>query len=384
MPELKNVEDTLPEVIEFIRKKNYKGIKWLGKGSFGLTALIEDETINEKFVCKKYSPQYGIDREKYYTNFLNEIKLMYKLNHNNIVRVFNYYMYKEAYTGFVLMEYIDGVNIKQFLKDFPEMINSIFEQVIDGFSYLESKKILHRDIRYSNILVDNGGFVKIIDFGFGKQISTIEDFDRSFSSLNWWCQLPEDFNEKMYDFKTEIYFVGKMFEKIIDEDNISGFNYSVILSNMCKINPKDRFESFNLIKRSIQSSEDIEELFDENEIEIYQDFASDLSIIISILYQETAYIDDIDVVQKKLSDLYRKVMLEANIPDNSALLNCFFDGPYRYKTRNVISTRNLKSFINLLKNCTKDKKNIILSNLHSRFDAIDRIENDVQQEEIPF
>lgn len=140
MPELKNVEDTLPEVIEFIRKKNYKGIKWLGKGSFGLTALIEDETINEKFVCKKYSPQYGIDREKYYTNFLNEIKLMYKLNHNNIVRVFNYYMYKEAYTGFVLMEYIDGVNIKQFLKDFPEMINSIFEQVIDGFSYLESKK----------------------------------------------------------------------------------------------------------------------------------------------------------------------------------------------------------------------------------------------------
>lgn len=43
---------------------------------------------------------------------------MYKLNHNNIVRVFSYYMYEESYTGYVLMEYIDGQNyLKSLLKN---------------------------------------------------------------------------------------------------------------------------------------------------------------------------------------------------------------------------------------------------------------------------
>ena len=48
-----NDKKSLPEIVSFIRQKDYRGIKWLGKGSFGLTALLEDETINEKFVCKK-------------------------------------------------------------------------------------------------------------------------------------------------------------------------------------------------------------------------------------------------------------------------------------------------------------------------------------------
>ena len=56
--------NSIPEIISFIRKKDYKGIKKLGSGSFGVTVLLEDETINEKFVCKKYLPQNGIDKEK--------------------------------------------------------------------------------------------------------------------------------------------------------------------------------------------------------------------------------------------------------------------------------------------------------------------------------
>ncbi|MBA3025030.1 MAG: protein kinase [Sulfurimonas sp.] len=81
------------DTIEFIRKKDFKFIKKLGNGAFGETILIQDEYINYDFVCKKYKPLKGIPKEEYFKNFINEIKLMHLLHHNNIVRVFNYYLY---------------------------------------------------------------------------------------------------------------------------------------------------------------------------------------------------------------------------------------------------------------------------------------------------
>lgn len=378
-------ETNILEIVSFIKQKNYKGIKKLGNGSFGITVLLEDETIDEKFVCKKYLPQTNINKEKYYKNFLNEIKLMYRLNHNNIVRVFNYYMYEESYTGFVLMEYIKGSNINQYLKKQPEMLNDIFEQTIDGFSYLESKKILHRDIRPTNILVDESGFVKIIDFGFGKEVFNETDFNRSFSSLNWWCALPADFQNKTYDFKTEVYFVGKLFEKIIIDNDINGFAYNDVLSRMCVVNPNERIKSFDIVKRDLQINENLDELFNENEIEIYQRFATGLSEIITSVYEDVKYYDDVDIIQKELSNLYKIVMLENVVPHNPLIIRCFINGAYRYKLNKHFSTKTLKEFLNFIKRCTKDKKNIVINNLHSRFDSIRReVEELIGEDEIPF
>lgn len=376
---------SIPEIISFIKQKDYKFIKRLGNGSFGITILVEDETINETFVCKKYQPQLGIDKEKYYKNFLNEIKLLHKLNHNNIVRVFNYYMYENTYTGFVLMEYINGTNIDEYIKNNPEMIDDIFEQTINGFTYLEEQKILHRDIRPTNILVDNNGFVKIIDFGFGKQALTPNDFDRSFSSLNWWCPLPMDFQTQTYDFQTELYFIGKLFEKLISDNDIIGFSYNSILSKMCEIDQNQRIDSFASVKREITGNEIFEELFNDEEIEIYRDFAEQLSRLISNIDKDTKYYYDIEVIQKKLSDLYKNVMLEKYIPENNKLIRCFINGMYRYWNNTEFYTDYLKKFIKFLKSCNIEKKNIVLNNLHSRFDSIERVDNDfVGEDEIPF
>ena len=74
--------------------------------------------------------------------------------------------------------------------------------------------MLHRDIRAGNLLVDNDGQLKIIDLGFGKQVNTSLDFDKSIT-LNWWCATPDEFRFKRYDFGTEVYFVGKLFEQLI-------------------------------------------------------------------------------------------------------------------------------------------------------------------------
>jgi len=157
-------------VIEFLRKKDYILVRELGQGACGKTVLLRDDGIGEQFVCKKYAPFSEAHRESLFQNFVNEIKLLLRANHPNIVRVFNYYLFPERFAGFILMEHVDGQDIETFLSTQPERTNDVFVQVIDGFRYLESNQILHRDIRPANILVRADGVVKIIDLGFREDL----------------------------------------------------------------------------------------------------------------------------------------------------------------------------------------------------------------------
>lgn len=381
----KNTESIdIPEIIKFVRQKDYKFVKKLGRGGCGTTILLCDEIIDELFVCKKYSPFNPTYKEKLFKNFKEEIKLLHLLFNKNIVRVFNYHIYDEYLTGYIVMEYVEGDDITTYLAKYPENINDIFLQVIEGFSYLEKSNILHRDIRPQNIMVTNDGLVKIIDFGFGKQISNNEDFDKSIS-LNWWCETPLDFNLKIYDFKTEIYFVGKLFEQIIQENGIEAFEYKNELSSMCRHNPEERIISFADIRQGVLQNQFLELPFSNDERKTYQAFANDLSHVIGDLKQSTQYYDEIDKIQSKLEDLYKKVMLENVIPKNSYIIDCFLKGSYLFYPSRNFTVDRLKEFIELLRSSSKDKKNIILSNLHSRFDSLDRVKEElIDDDEIPF
>ena len=202
------------KIIQFLRTRDYRFIKELGQGACGKTVLLHDDLINERFVCKKYVPLAEADRQTLCSNFVREIKLLHQVAHRNVVRVFNYYLYPRELAGFILMEFVEGADIEEYLAEFPEKINELFLQVVNGFSYLEGNNILHRDIRPQNILVRNDGIVKIIDLGFGKLIENSRDFDKSIS-LNWWCEPPKEFGDGVYDFSTEVYFVWNLFSQII-------------------------------------------------------------------------------------------------------------------------------------------------------------------------
>ena len=122
------------------------------KGQIPRQFLLQDPFIDELFVAKKYEPAYPGIREQFYKNFLDEIKILYKLNHRNVVRIYNYYAYKENFTGYILMEYIDGNYIGDFIEHYFEplenvTLDDIFVQLIDAFCYIEAHGIIHRDIR---------------------------------------------------------------------------------------------------------------------------------------------------------------------------------------------------------------------------------------------
>lgn len=86
------------DIISFFKRKDYIMVNnALGGGSFGKTVVLKDPYIDELFVAKKYEPEYEEIQEAFYKNFLDEIKILYKLNHPNVVRIFGYYPYEESF-----------------------------------------------------------------------------------------------------------------------------------------------------------------------------------------------------------------------------------------------------------------------------------------------
>ncbi|MCZ7603132.1 MAG: protein kinase family protein [Melioribacteraceae bacterium] len=370
------------EIISFLRQKDYKFIRDIGEGGCAKTVLLKDDLIDELFVCKKYSPLNGLQESALFDKFVQEIKLLHMLSHQNIVRFFNHYLYPQEKVGYILMEYIEGDNIEGYVKLHPEDVSDLFIQTIDAFNYLENIDILHRDIRPYNILVTNTGIVKVIDFGFGKKIDFGKDYEKSIT-LNWWCDiLPREFQEKIYDRKTEIYFVGRLFEKIILENEINNFAYKELLNKMIEVDEQKRIDSFSTIKRAILTSKLSELDFSEDEKFTYRKFADTISTLFIKIDEKAKYSTDIDQIIKRLEKVYKSSLLEEILQNNLEITRCFVTGSYTYQTRPTMEVPILEDFLSLMKSCSRDKQNIILNNLWGRFDTIKRYSE--EEDDLPF
>ena len=104
-------------VVRFLRRRDYSMVKELGRGACGKTVLLYDQQIDEHFVCKKYVPSSEDHRQDLFAGFVREIKLLHKVLHPNVVRIFNYYLYPEQFSGYILMEHVDGPDVDDYLAE---------------------------------------------------------------------------------------------------------------------------------------------------------------------------------------------------------------------------------------------------------------------------
>ncbi len=367
-------------VVTFLRKRDYQFVKVLGQGACGQTVLLKDDLVGAEFVCKKYVPFDEAHRQSLYLNFVREIKLLHEVLHPNVVRVFNYYLYPELHAGYILMEHVSGTDIEDYLKRRPEAAVDLFLQAVEGFAYLESRAILHRDIRPLNLLVREDGVLKIIDLGFGKFVSSDSDFEKSIS-LNWWCELPNDFAANVYDHATEVYFVGKLFQKLLSDNGIEEFKFSPVLSLMVERDPSRRVKSFSEVKSRLTGDVEIDLEFSESERAAYAVFAQSVTKHLRRVDGGVKYQDDLVVIRARLEELHRECMLEESIPDASAVLSVLVSGAYTY-IKPGFSTKALKGFIDLLRGCGLAKQRIVLANIRRRLDAVER--GTKSDDDIPF
>jgi serine/threonine-protein kinase len=284
------------------------------------------------------------------------------------------------------MDFIDGENIENYLIWSPEEINNIFSQTIEAFTYLEKYNILHRDIRPKNILITKEKTVKIIDFGFGKQILSSEDFDKSIS-LNWLYEKPDDFNHSIYDFKTEIYFIGKLFETLIYNYNISGFKYTDILRKMVIKSHDERIGSFDQVKDYILNNSYIfDEYFNYLEKQKFQDFMDKIIPVFGEISTDANYFNNIDQLVIELEDVFKNNSLDNDVQNNTDILRAFVKGNYTFYSSRKVDVESLKSFIQLIKTSNTEKRNMIKLGIVNRLRVVERMkkEDDSFVDDIPF
>jgi len=381
------------DIVSFIKQKDYIMINnSLGEGSFGKTVLLKDPFIGELFVAKQYRPECDEIKEQFYKNFLDEIKIMYKLSHPNIVRIFNYYAYEKACTGYIIMEYIDGQTIEEFMKGYDWLnevaLDDVFIQLIDGFCYIENHGIMHRDIREGNILIDRDGIVKIIDFGIGKAFdkevpqsqedSLVAVINRQNSDT-----LPQEYYEGIYTSKTDMFYMAELFKRLKNQinDPFIEFSYDEILNKMMQKNPNDRYNSFNDVKMAIGKKDFINMTISEVDKSIYQAFVNVVYNTISKFTSEHRFINEPEVFIQKLENVVKNNLFEDYIQNNNEVIKCIVLNSYRYYPKTDIPCTVVSDFLEWFKNSTSESQKIILSNINSKLSTVDTV---IGYEDLPF
>ena len=211
---------------------DFEILQVLGEGAFGFVAKVKSKKNLKIYALKKidFLKIEDLDYLKYYEN---EGILMKILNHPNICKLYS--SFKENYSIYLIMEYMNNGNLYTFLTSNSkirknineEKLWNIFEQCLKGLVYIHSKGLIHRDIKLENILINNEGQVKLTDFNTATfinkekamkflNVQNLQNFINGGTQIgNETFQAPEVINiekeENNYDDKIDVYSMGKTF-----------------------------------------------------------------------------------------------------------------------------------------------------------------------------
>jgi serine/threonine protein kinase len=145
-------------------------IECLGRGGMGVVYKARQKLLNRTVALKLLAPERAADAG-FAERFAKEAQALAALSHPNIVAVYDFGEAGGFY--FLLMEFVDGVNLRQLLQAkrlTPKEALSIVPPVCDALQCAHDRGIVHRDIKPENLLVDRAGTVKIADFGIAKMV----------------------------------------------------------------------------------------------------------------------------------------------------------------------------------------------------------------------
>jgi tRNA A-37 threonylcarbamoyl transferase component Bud32 len=143
-------------------------LELLGQGGMGAVYKARQPQLDRLVAVKILRPELSQD-PAFIERFTREARALAKLSHANIVAVYDF----GQVSGFCyfVMEYVDGINLRQALRagDLkPAEALKIVPQICDALQFAHDEGIVHRDIKPENILLDKKGRVKIADFGLAK------------------------------------------------------------------------------------------------------------------------------------------------------------------------------------------------------------------------
>jgi tetratricopeptide (TPR) repeat protein/tRNA A-37 threonylcarbamoyl transferase component Bud32 len=149
----------------------YQVIEELGHGGMGRVYKVFDTEIKEKIALKLLRPEIAVDKGTI-ERFSDELKLARKISHRNVCRMFD--LGRAEGTTFISMEYVPGEDLKKFIRKSGQLgagrAVSIARQICEGLAEAHRLGVIHRDLKPQNIMVDEDGNARIMDFGIARSI----------------------------------------------------------------------------------------------------------------------------------------------------------------------------------------------------------------------
>lgn len=154
-----------------ILNNRYEIIRPVGSGGMAEVFLAHDNLLDRNVAVKMLRDQFLADKELL-EQFRREAKSAARLIHPYIINIYD--VVSEGDIQYIIMEYVDGVTLKEYLKEHKLPLNAVLEiavRLADALQHAHSCNIIHCDIKPQNILIDKYLNPKITDFGIAKMIS---------------------------------------------------------------------------------------------------------------------------------------------------------------------------------------------------------------------
>jgi len=144
---------------------HYRIIKKIGAGGMGEVYLAEDKKLKRR-VALKFLPLHLCQDEDCRERFKREAQAAAKLNHPNIVTIYEVSLYQGR--PYFAMEHVKGQSLKDIICERNLELSEAIDlaiQICEGLNQAHQEKVVHRDIKPSNIVINTDGRAKLLDFG---------------------------------------------------------------------------------------------------------------------------------------------------------------------------------------------------------------------------
>lgn len=244
-------------------------LELLGQGGMGAVYKARQVRLN-RLVALKILPRTAGQEAEFASRFAREAQTLAQLNHPNIVGIHDYG--ETAGWFHFIMEYVDGVNLRQAIQARsvePKEALSMVGQVCDALQYAHEEGVVHRDIKPENILLDKRGRLKIADFGLAKllghdtQNHRLTHTHQVMGTLGYMA--PEQMEgSKEVDHRADLYALGVVFYELLTGELPMGrfappsqkiqvdVRIDEVVLKTLEKEPERRYQKASLIKEDVE------------------------------------------------------------------------------------------------------------------------------------